>query len=179
MKKRFIISMMAIFLFGCDDKNNQLSELSISQTAQFNGVKQSNLIKFNGDKNSKISDFNGDYTCEISLSMNHLAILNRNKNVFPSVVTHARLMVKDGVMTIYGMQHGDYISHKMTVSAPYIDEAGRIFKSEVQLEYKNDYMKEDFSKKYGIAMISERYLVGKRFMQQFTNCKLTYNELHH
>lgn len=162
---------MIAILSGCDGKENKVIGNTHVSATQFNGYSNSKIIQFNGKLNNNISDFNGDYICEISQSMNQLAIYNGHKNVFPSVVTHAKLTIKDGVMTIHGMKYGNYISHKMTLSDPYIDETGRVYKSEIQLEYKDRYTREDFSKKYGIAMISQIYLIDKRFMQQFTNCK--------
>lgn len=76
-------------------------------------------------------------------------------------------------MTIHGMTSGDYVSHQMSVSEPYVTDSGRVLKSEVELFYKDKNMQEDFTKKYGIASVSEGDPFNKGFMQQLSSCRLS------
>lgn len=55
----------------------------------------------------KISRFDGVYICSISKSFNQIAIEQKNKHVFPSVLTKTTITVKDGIMTVHGMTSGD------------------------------------------------------------------------
>ncbi|HGY3146596.1 TPA: hypothetical protein ACNVU4_000615 [Morganella morganii] len=148
MKNGFIFVLSCLFIAGC--KPDTLSEQS-----------------------QKIHQFDGVYVCNISKSFNQIAIEQKNKHVFPSVMVKTTITVKDGVMTIHGMKSGDYVSHKMSVTEPPVTDNGRVLHSEVELRYKDGTIQEDFTKKYGIASVSEGDPFDKGFMQQLSSCRLS------
>ncbi|EKT0591687.1 hypothetical protein [Morganella morganii] len=121
----------------------------------------------------KISRFDGVYVCSISQSFNQLAIEQKNKHAFPTVMTKTTITVKGGIMTIHGMTSGDYVTHQMSVTEPPMTDSGRILYSEVELRYKNANTQEDFTKKYGTASVSEGDPFDKGFMQQLSSCRLS------
>ncbi|HAT1514107.1 hypothetical protein [Morganella morganii] len=121
----------------------------------------------------KIHQFDGVYECRISQSFNHFAIEQKNKHAFPSVMTKTTITVKDGIMTIHGMTSGDYVTHQMSLTEPPITDSGRVLYSEVELRYKNGKIQQDFTKKYGIASVSEGDPFDKGFMQQLSSCRLS------
>lgn len=120
----------------------------------------------------KISRFDGVYICSISRSFNQIAIEQKNKHVFPSVLTKTTITVKDGIMTVHGMTSGDYVTHQMSLTEPPVAGNGRVLYSEVELRYKDGNVQQDFTKKYGIASISEGDPFDKGFMQQLSSCRL-------
>lgn len=120
----------------------------------------------------KISRFDGVYICSISRSFNQIAIEQKNKHAFPSVLTKTTITVKDGIMTVHGMTSGDYVTHQMSLTEPPVTGNGRVLYSEVELRYKNGNVQQDFTKKYGIASISEGDPFDKGFMQQLSSCRL-------
>lgn len=124
----------------------------------------------------KISRFDGVYVCSISKSFNQIAIEQKNKHVFPSVLTKTTITVKDGIMTVHGMTSGDYVTHQMSLTEPPVTGNGRVLYSEVELRYKNGNVQQDFTKKYGIASISEGDPFDKGFMQQLSSCRLSPGE---
>lgn len=63
------------------------------------GCKPDNL----SEQPQRIRGFDGVYTCRISQSFNQLAIEQKNKHVFPAVMTKTTITVKGGIMTIHGM----------------------------------------------------------------------------
>ncbi|MEK2485534.1 hypothetical protein AAAA28_20515, partial [Providencia stuartii] len=95
-------------------------------------------------------------------------VLSSNVCQFP----HGNITVKDGVMTIHGMTSGDYVSHKMSITEPPVTPDGRVLHSEVELRYKDGNVQEDFTKKYGIASVSEGDPFDKGFMHQLSSCRL-------
>lgn len=132
------------------------------------GCKPGNLP----EQSQKIRQFDGVYICRISQSFNHIAIEQKNKHIFPSVMVKTTITVKDGVMTIHGMTSGDYVSHKMSITEPPVTPDGRVLYSEVELRYKDGNVQEDFTKKYGIASVSEGDPFDKGFMHQLSSCRL-------
>ncbi|OBU12480.1 hypothetical protein [Morganella psychrotolerans] len=156
MKNNFILVFLFLFISGCDNAHVSSSHNSSGQP-ETGGVHQ----------------FDGVYICKISTRFNQTAIEQKNKHAFPSVMIKTTITVKAGVMTIHGLTSGDYVSHQMSVSEPYVTESGRVLKSEVELFYKNGNIQEDFTKKYGIASVSEGDPFNKGFMQQLSSFRLS------
>ncbi|MBT0394223.1 hypothetical protein ISO77_01520 [Morganella morganii subsp. morganii] len=71
------------------------------------------------------------------------------------------------------MTSGDYVTHQMSLTEPPVTGNGRVLYSEVELRYKDGNLQQDFTKKYGIASISEGDPFDKGFMQQLSSCRLS------
>ncbi len=150
----------------------KISFIFVLSCVLITGCKPDNLSK----QPQRIREFDGVYTCRISQSFNQLAIEQKNKHVFPTVMTKTTITVKGGIMTIHGMTSGDYVTHQMSVTEPPVTDSGRILYSEVELRYKNANTQEDFTKKYGTASVSEGDPFDNGFMQQLSSCRLSPDE---
>ncbi|HEI8904586.1 TPA: hypothetical protein SLH24_003779 [Proteus mirabilis] len=114
-----------------------------------------------------IGKYDGVYACGISQALNDKTIEYGGDYVFPKDTKKAKIKLENAVLTIYGMNSGDYIGHKM--SKPSKDDInddvydGDFF-------YKKDGIMEAFSfdRKLATLTINRE---GMKSIQQFSGCK--------
>lgn len=113
------------------------------------------------------SKYDGVYTCDVTQALNDKTIEYGGNYVFPKDTKEAKIKLENTVLTIYGMNSGDYIGHKM--SKPSKDDInddvydGDFF-------YKKDGVTEAFSfdRKLATLVINREDM---KSIQQFTHCK--------
>lgn len=60
------------------------------------------------------SKYDGVYICDVIQVFNNKTIESNGKYTFPKNTKEAKIKLENAVLTIYGLDSGNYIGHKMT-----------------------------------------------------------------
>ncbi|WP_340611082.1 hypothetical protein [Xenorhabdus bharatensis] len=117
------------------------------------------------------SKYNGVYNCKIVRIMNYIAVDRGSEYSFPLGTVKTRMTFENGVMTIHGMNSGDYVGHEMSMNSSSITPDGKKSMSEWMFKYDNGEFSEGFSPHSGIAMITIGNPPNDGVVHHLTNCK--------